>query len=156
MTTELYWLTLTLLMTALFWLPYIGDRLSVRGFVPALTDTRPESGGPHSLWAQRAIRAHQNAVENLGDFCACRADRPCTAHLDAGDTGRRRRVLLRATRTFHRLHGRHSGGPHYGIWSGCGRAVRTHCQRAAMALGKDCGAARPVILIAGIAERLGS
>lgn len=68
MTTELYWLTLTLLMTALFWLPYIGDRLSVRGFVPALTDTRPESGGPHSLWAQRAIRAHQNAVENLVIF----------------------------------------------------------------------------------------
>ncbi len=68
MTTELYWLTLTLLMTALFWLPYVLDRLAVRGMVPALTDTRPESGGPHSLWAQRAIRAHQNAVENLVIF----------------------------------------------------------------------------------------
>ena len=65
MTTELYWLTLTVLMTALFWVPYILDRLTVRGLVPALSDTRPESGGPHSLWAQRAIRAHQNAVENL-------------------------------------------------------------------------------------------
>ncbi len=68
MTTELYWLTLTVLMTALFWLPYILDRLAVRGVVPALADTRPEGGGPHSLWAQRAIRAHTNAVENLAIF----------------------------------------------------------------------------------------
>ena len=68
MTTELYWLTLTVLMTALFWVPYILDRLVVRGMVPAITDTKPEGGGPHSLWAQRAIRAHTNAVENLVIF----------------------------------------------------------------------------------------
>ena len=65
MTTELYWLTLTVLMTALFWVPYILDRLAVRGVWPALSDTQPEGGGPHSLWAQRAIKAHQNGVENL-------------------------------------------------------------------------------------------
>ena len=65
MTTELYWMTLTILMTALFWVPYILDRLAVRGVWPALSDTQPEGGGPHSLWAQRAIRAHTNAVENL-------------------------------------------------------------------------------------------
>jgi len=64
-TTELYWLTLTALMTALFWVPYILDRLAVRGVRPALSDTKPEGGGPHSLWAQRAIKAHQNGVENL-------------------------------------------------------------------------------------------
>lgn len=68
MTSELYWLTLTVLMTALFWLPYILDRLAVRGIVPALADTRPEDGGPHSLWARRAIKAHTNAVENLAIF----------------------------------------------------------------------------------------
>ena len=68
MTTELHWLTLTLLMTALFWVPYILDRLAVRGVVPALTDSKPEAGGPHSLWAQRAIKAHANAVENLMIF----------------------------------------------------------------------------------------
>src|SRR5262249_29975695 len=28
-------------------------------------DTQPENGGPHSLWAQRAIKAHENSVENL-------------------------------------------------------------------------------------------
>jgi hypothetical protein len=68
MTVELYWLTLTVLMTALFWVPYILDRLAVRGVVPALTDTKAENGGPHSGWAQRAIAAHRNAVENLAIF----------------------------------------------------------------------------------------
>lgn len=77
MTTELYWLTLTVLMTALFWVPYILDRLAVRGVWAALSDTKPEGGGPHSLWAQRAIRAHQNAVENLAIF----APAVLTAHV---------------------------------------------------------------------------
>lgn len=68
MTTELYWLTLTVLMTAVFWVPYILDRLVVRGVVGAVTDTKPETGAPHSLWGQRARQAHQNAVENLMIF----------------------------------------------------------------------------------------
>ena len=68
MTIELYWMTLTVLMSALFWVPYILDRLAVRGVWPTLSDRKPEGGGPHSLWAQRAIKAHQNAVENLAIF----------------------------------------------------------------------------------------
>jgi uncharacterized MAPEG superfamily protein len=68
MTTELYWMTLTVLMTALFWAPYVLDRVVVRGLWPTLSDRKPEGGGLHSLWAQRAIRAHQNAVENLAIF----------------------------------------------------------------------------------------
>ncbi len=68
MTTELYWLTLTTLMTALFWLPYILDRLAVRGVMTAVMDTKPETGERHSLWAQRAMKAHKNAVENLVIF----------------------------------------------------------------------------------------
>ena len=68
MTSELYWLTLTTLMTALFWVPYILNRLAVRGLMTAICDTKPETGSPHSLWAQRAIRAHTNAVENLVIF----------------------------------------------------------------------------------------
>ncbi len=68
MTTELYWMTLTVLMTSLFWLPYILDRLFVRGVIPAVTDRNPETGSPRSLWAQRAMRAHSNAVENLAIF----------------------------------------------------------------------------------------
>ena len=67
-TTELYWLTLTVLMTALFWVPYILDRLIVRGLWLTLAATPPDSGEPQSSWAQRAIKAHQNAVENLAVF----------------------------------------------------------------------------------------
>jgi hypothetical protein len=31
MSTELFWLTLTVAMTGLFWVPYILDRITVRG-----------------------------------------------------------------------------------------------------------------------------
>lgn len=65
MTTELYWLTLTALMTALFWLPYILDRIMVRGLITAITGTTAERTDDQSEWAQRAIRAHTNAIENL-------------------------------------------------------------------------------------------
>ena len=65
MTTELYWLTLTVLMTALFWLPYILDRIVVRGLITAITGTTAERTDDQSEWAQRAIRAHINAIENL-------------------------------------------------------------------------------------------
>jgi uncharacterized MAPEG superfamily protein len=68
MTTELYWMTLTVFMTALFWVPYVLDRYVVRGFWPALAGTEPEGNGPQSVWAQRAIRAHENAAENLVIF----------------------------------------------------------------------------------------
>jgi uncharacterized MAPEG superfamily protein len=68
MTTELYWLTLTALMTALFWATYVLDRPVTRGVGPWLMDTQPETGARHSPWAQRAIRAHQNAIENLAIF----------------------------------------------------------------------------------------
>lgn len=77
MTTELYWLTLTVLMTALFWVPYVLDRIAVRGLWPMLLDTQPEGSGPHSLWAQRAIKSHDNAVENLAIFVPA----VLTAHL---------------------------------------------------------------------------
>ena len=67
MTTELYWLTLTVLMTALFWVPYILNRMAVGGLGRALAGASPERD-THSVWAQRAIKAHANAVENLAIF----------------------------------------------------------------------------------------
>lgn len=67
MTTELYWLTLTALMTALFWVPYVLNRMVMNGLGGTLAGTAPDSSG-HSVWAQRAIKAHYNAVENLAIF----------------------------------------------------------------------------------------
>lgn len=68
MPIELRWMTLTVLMTAIFWLPYVLDRVAVRGVRAWLLDRAPETGERHSLWAKRAIRAHANAVENLVIF----------------------------------------------------------------------------------------
>ena len=61
---ELFWLTLTIIMTALFWVPYGVNRSAVRGVSRALGNPRPDDK-PHDAWADRAMRAHQNAVENL-------------------------------------------------------------------------------------------
>jgi len=66
-TTELYWLTLTALMTALFWVPYVLNRMVMTGLGGALAGGGPDHSG-HSVWAQRAIKAHTNAVENLAIF----------------------------------------------------------------------------------------
>ncbi|HHJ16666.1 MAG TPA: MAPEG family protein [Gammaproteobacteria bacterium] len=64
---ELYWLTLTVLMTGLMWVPYILNRLMEQGLLPALLDPQGETSTRVS-WADRMMRAHQNAVENLAIF----------------------------------------------------------------------------------------
>ena len=67
MTTELYWLTVTALMTALFWVPYVLNRMAVNGLGGTLAGGAPD-GSTLSAWAQRARRAHTNAIENLAIF----------------------------------------------------------------------------------------
>ena len=67
MTTELYWLTLTALMTALFWVPYVLNRMVMNGLGGALAGAAPDSS-TLSTWAQRASKAHANAIENLAIF----------------------------------------------------------------------------------------
>src|SRR6188768_3417530 len=67
MSKELYWLTLTVAMTGLLWVPYILDRIMVRGAMGATANPSP-SDKPQSAWAQRMIAAHTNSVENLVVF----------------------------------------------------------------------------------------
>ncbi len=67
MSKELFWLVLTVAMTGLFWLPYILDRMTVRGLMPTMANPSP-SDKPQSAWAQRMMAAHTNAVENLVIF----------------------------------------------------------------------------------------
>ena len=64
MSKELYWLVLTVAMTGLLWVPYILDRIMVRGPAGALANPSP-ADLPQSPWAQRMMLAHANAVENL-------------------------------------------------------------------------------------------
>lgn len=67
LTPELYWLTLTCLMTGLLWVPYILQLIAQLGPVQAVWD--PTGAHPHDAdWALRAKRAHYNAVENLVVF----------------------------------------------------------------------------------------
>jgi len=64
MTTELHWLTLTILMTGLMWVPYIINRIVEQGIGFALWDSQGETKTQRA-WAERMARAHNNAVENL-------------------------------------------------------------------------------------------
>ena len=63
---ELYWLTLTVAMTGVLWV-YVFVLIPQLGLAPALRD--PQHDTPYAAgWAQRAQRAHGNAVENLAVF----------------------------------------------------------------------------------------
>jgi uncharacterized MAPEG superfamily protein len=67
MTRELFWLTLTVGLTGLMWVPYILDRILVRGMMGAMANPSPKAKA-QSAWAQRLYFAHTNAVENLVIF----------------------------------------------------------------------------------------
>lgn len=69
MPTELSWLAATAAMTGLFWIPYILDRITVRGLIGAMGNPKADDA-PQSAWAERMMRAHANAVENLVVFAA--------------------------------------------------------------------------------------
>ncbi len=66
-TTELTMLVVIATATAFMWVPYILDSMMVRGIMPTLDNPRADAR-PLSAWADRAKRAHANAVENLVVF----------------------------------------------------------------------------------------
>ena len=67
MSREIYWLALTLGATLLFWMPYVLNRMAVRGIARTLANPAPDDP-PLSPWAERAKAAHANAIENLAVF----------------------------------------------------------------------------------------
>lgn len=66
--TSLQWLAASALMTALFWMPYVLQRMAALGVVGTLRPVDPEDELKQALWALRSKRAHYNAVENLVVF----------------------------------------------------------------------------------------
>ena len=64
MSTEFYWLVMSITLTALMWVPYILNRLLEQGIIKGLLDP---DGITHSEvgWANRLMASHVNAVENL-------------------------------------------------------------------------------------------
>jgi uncharacterized MAPEG superfamily protein len=67
MKKELVWLACTCVMTGLFWVPYILNRLVEMGAWKAVGDSDCDLT-PHAPWARRMVKAHKNAVENLVVF----------------------------------------------------------------------------------------
>ena len=81
MTTELFYLALVSLLTAVCWLPYVVNRAQVWGLKESMG--YPIDQKPLAPWAERAKKAHANAVENLVLFAAV----VLTAHLLNKHTG---------------------------------------------------------------------
>jgi len=75
MTTEIYWLVLTIVVTAIFWMPYVLHRIAVRGLLRVIGNLQA-SDKPHSPWAERALLVHQNAVKNLIIFASTHSCSP--------------------------------------------------------------------------------
>jgi len=68
MKPELLYLALSAAFTGLLWVPYVLDRIRVRGLIDSVG--YPDNPRPESPWAQRLMSAHYNAVENLVVFAA--------------------------------------------------------------------------------------
>ena len=69
MTTDLWYLACTAMLTAALWIPYIICQVTANGpLAPAnYADQTPR---PVPLWGQRAHRAYLNAVECFAPFAA--------------------------------------------------------------------------------------
>ena len=96
MTRELFWLTLTVILTAVMWVPYVLNRLQVRGLGGAMANPS-RTDRPQSEWANRMMFAHDNAVENLIIFA------PLVLILNAADYSTKWTVLACAVYFWSRL-----------------------------------------------------
>jgi uncharacterized MAPEG superfamily protein len=67
MTTELFYLLLTALLTGVLWIPVVIGYVLSRGLLKP-SDYKVAPTSPLPDWVNRANRAHMNAVENLAPF----------------------------------------------------------------------------------------
>ena len=63
MTSELESLAWVAALSAIMWIPYIVNAITVRGLIDAVG--YPEDPKPLAPWAERMKKAHYNSVENL-------------------------------------------------------------------------------------------
>lgn len=96
LTRELFWLTMTVILTGVLWLPYILNRIMVRGLGGAMANPS-RTDRPHAEWANRMMFAHDNAVENLIIFA------PLVLILNAIDYSSKWTVLACAVYFWSRL-----------------------------------------------------
>jgi uncharacterized MAPEG superfamily protein len=67
LTSEFYFAVLTAAFTSLLWAPHVAQRLLEMGLAGGFRDPLHDEA-TKAPWAQRSIRAHANAVENLVIF----------------------------------------------------------------------------------------
>jgi uncharacterized MAPEG superfamily protein len=69
MSTDLKYLALTAMLTAVLWIPYVVAQVMTNGFLtpPNYVDPTPR---PLPLWGKRADRTYINAVEVFAPFAA--------------------------------------------------------------------------------------
>ena len=96
MTRELFWLTLTVILTGLLWVPYVLNRIMVRGLFPAMANPS-RTDKPQTEWANRLMFAHDNAIENLIVFA------PLVLILQAADISTPTTVLACAVYFWSRV-----------------------------------------------------
>ena len=70
MTTELFYLLLTALLTGVLWIPVVVEYVSSRGTLKPADYKGRAPTSPLPDWVNRANRAHMNAVENIASFAA--------------------------------------------------------------------------------------
>ena len=96
MTRELFWLTLTVILTGLLWIPYTLNRCQVRCLGGAMANPSRDAK-PHAPWATRLMFAHDNAIENLIIFA------PLVLILNAVDYSSKSTVLACAVYFWARV-----------------------------------------------------
>lgn len=64
---ELFWLSATVVLTGILWIPYVVNRFRELG-PPGMSWFPLPDPPPRAPWAMRAVQAHVNAVENLVIF----------------------------------------------------------------------------------------
>jgi uncharacterized MAPEG superfamily protein len=69
MSTDLQYLSLTAMLTAWLWIPYIIAQVTTNGFLAPANYVDP-APRPVPLWGRRAHRAHLNAIEVFAPFAA--------------------------------------------------------------------------------------
>jgi uncharacterized MAPEG superfamily protein len=69
MTTDLWYLAFTAMLTAALWIPYIASQVMANGPLSGENYVDP-APRPVPLWGQRAHRAYLNAVECFAPFAA--------------------------------------------------------------------------------------
>lgn len=68
LSSEMYWLTLVTLYSAVLFIPYAIVRIRRIGILRVFTNPLPGDDPFQQAWAHRAYRAHMNAIENIAVF----------------------------------------------------------------------------------------